>query len=166
MGSGRGSRGLWLSPTHDHPRPTLMTSEAPPQTPEKTCIPTFKMSRRFFSGVLLAATLLVCAASVIAAAPGFWQSSTQADFLRGEVDQLSIDEHGRLTLGPELQRVHDGGVPFVWTLLPAPDGSVFLGTGNDGKVIRVDRAGKGTVFYDSSELEVHALASAPNGQLY
>ncbi len=53
-----------------------------------------------------------------------------------------IDEHGRLTLGPELQRVHDGGVPFVWTLLPAPDGSVFLGTGNDGKVIRVDRAGQ------------------------
>jgi sugar lactone lactonase YvrE len=124
------------------------------------------MSRRLFSGVLLAATWLVCAVGVIAGAPGFWQAATQADFLRGEVDQLSIDEHGRLTLGPELQRVHDGGVPFIWTLLPAPDGSVFLGTGNDGKVIRVDRAGTGTVFYDSSELEVHALANAPNGQLY
>ncbi len=124
------------------------------------------MSRRLFGGVFLAATLLVCAVGVIAGAPGFWQAATQADFLRGEVDQLSIDEHGRLTLGPELQRVHDGGVPFIWTLLPAPDGSIFLGTGNDGKVIRVDRAGNGTVFYDSSELEVHALANAPNGQLY
>jgi sugar lactone lactonase YvrE len=108
----------------------------------------------------------VCAIAVGSGAPGFWLVATQADFLRGEVDQLSIDEHGRLTLGPELQRVHDGGVPFVWTLLPAPDGSVFLGTGNDGKVIRVDRAGNGSVFFDSSELEVHALATAPNGQLY
>ncbi len=108
----------------------------------------------------------MCAVAVVAGAPGFWQAATQADFLRGEVDQLSIDEHGRLTLGPELQRVHDGGVPFVWTLLAAPDGSVFLGTGNDGKVIRVDQSGNGSVFYDSSELEVHALAAAPNGQLY
>ncbi len=121
---------------------------------------------RLLGGAFIAATSFVCAVAVFAGAPGFWQAATQADFLRGEVDQLSIDEHGRLTLGPELQRVHDGGVPFVWTLLPAPDGSVFLGTGNDGKVIRVDRAGKGTVFYDSSELEVHALATAPNGQLY
>lgn len=124
------------------------------------------MNRRLLCGSFAAAASLVCAVVVLAGAPGFWQAATQADFLRGEVDQLSIDEHGRLTLGPELQRVHDGGVPFVWSLLPSPDGSVFLGTGNDGKVIRVDRAGSGSVFYDSSELEVHALAHAPNGQLY
>jgi sugar lactone lactonase YvrE len=79
---------------------------------------------------------------------------------------LSIDEHGRLTLGPELTRVHDAAAPFVWTIAPGPDGSWFLGTGNDGKVIRVDRNGQGSVFYDSSEMEVHALAPAPNGGLY
>ncbi len=44
--------------------------------------------------------LAVCYRS--SAAPGFWQAATQADFLRGDVDQLSVDEHGRLTLGPEL----------------------------------------------------------------
>jgi sugar lactone lactonase YvrE len=124
------------------------------------------MTRRLLRGSLVAAAPFVCSLVVLASSPGFWQAATQADFLRGEVDQLSIDEHGRLTLGPELQRVHDGGVPFVWALLPAADGSVFLGTGNDGKVIRVDRAGNGSIFYDSSELEVHALANAPNGQLY
>jgi sugar lactone lactonase YvrE len=124
------------------------------------------MTRGLLGGVVAAATSFLCVVAVVAGAPGFWQAATQADFLRGEVDQLSIDEHGRLTLGPQLQRVHDGGVPFVWTLLAAPDGSVFLGTGNDGKVIRVDRSGNGSVFYNSSELEVHALAAAPNGQLY
>ena len=99
-------------------------------------------------------------------APGFWQAATQADFLRGDVEHLSIDEHGRLMLGPEVTRIHDPGVPFVWTVLPAADGAMFLGTGNDGKVIRVDRSGKGTVFYDSGEMEVHALAAAPAGALY
>ena len=49
---------------------------------------------------------------------GFWEAATQADFLRGDVEHLSIDEHGRLMLGPEVQRVYDAGVPFVWTMLP------------------------------------------------
>ncbi len=102
----------------------------------------------------------------LSATPGFWEAATQADFLRGEVEHLSIDEHGRLMLGPEVRRVHDAGVPFVWTMLPGPDESFFLGTGNDGKVVRVDRAGSGSVFYDSPEMEVHALASAPDGGLF
>jgi sugar lactone lactonase YvrE len=106
------------------------------------------------------------AVHTLSAAPGFWQAATQADFLRGEVDQLSVDEHGRLTLGPELTRVHDAAAPFVWTIAAGPDNSWFLGTGNDGKVIRVDRTGQGSVFYDSAEMEVHALAPAPNGGLY
>ncbi len=113
--------------------------------------------------VFLAAVL---AAASLSATPGFWQAATQADFLRGEVDQLSIDEHGRLTLGPELARVHDAAAPFVWTALASPDGALFLGTGNDGKVLKVEKGGQATVFYDSAEMEVHALAAAPAGGLY
>ena len=109
---------------------------------------------------------LVLAATSLSAAPGFWQAATQADFLRGEVDQLSIDEHGRLTLGPELTKVHDAAAPFIWTIAAGTDGAWFLGTGNDGKVIKVDRTGQGSLFYDSTEMEVHALAPAPGGGLY
>jgi sugar lactone lactonase YvrE len=119
--------------------------------------------RRIFGAAVAAGVLAV---STLSAAPGFWQAATQAEFLRGDVEQLSIDEHGRLTLGPALTRVHDAGVPFVWTVVSGADGAVFLGTGNDGQVIRVDRDGKATVFYDSPEMEVHALAVAPGGGLY
>ena len=114
----------------------------------------------------VAFVVAACAAVTLSAAPGFWQAATQADFLRGDVEQLSIDEHGRLTLGPELTRVHDAAAPFVWTIASGADGAWFLGTGNDGKVIKVDRNGQGSVFYDSPEMEVHALAPAPNGGLY
>jgi hypothetical protein len=54
----------------------------------------------------------------------------------------------------------------VWTIASGADGSFFLGTGNDGKVYRVGADGKGSLFYSSAELEVHALAPAPNGGLY
>jgi len=119
--------------------------------------------RLLLAGACLAAGLCV---ATLSAAPGFWQAATQADFLKGEVDQLSIDEHGRVTLGPELTRVHDAAAPFVWTIVAGGDGAWYLGTGNDGKVIRVDGKGQGSVFYDSTEMEVHALAVAPNGGLY
>jgi sugar lactone lactonase YvrE len=116
------------------------------------------------AAILLAA--LTAAALPVAATPGFWQAATQADFLRGEVEHLSIDEHGRLMLGPEARRIYEAGVPFVWTMLAGPDSSWFLGTGNEGRVIRVDRDGNGAVFYDSAEMEVHALAPAPDGGIY
>lgn len=116
-------------------------------------------------GLLAGLALFVCTA-VLSAAPGFWQAATQADFLRGDVDQLSIDEHGRLTLGPELTRVFDPSVSVVWTLVAGEDGTTYLGTGNDGKVFKVSSEGKGELFYDSSELEVHALALGPDGSLY
>jgi hypothetical protein len=101
-----------------------------------------------------------------AALPTFWQVSTEADFLRGEVENLSIDSYGRLTLGPTSTAVYDSSAPFLWTVLATPDGSVFAGSGNEGQVFRVDASGRGTVFFDSEELEVHALAAAPGGGLY
>jgi sugar lactone lactonase YvrE len=122
------------------------------------------MINRTICGAGLALSLLIVC--TLSAAPGFWQAATQADFLKGEVDQLSIDEHGRVTLGPELTRVHDAAAPFVWTIAAGPENSWFLGTGNDGKVIRVDRNGQAAVFFDSTEMEVHAIAAAPNGALY
>jgi sugar lactone lactonase YvrE len=131
----------------------------------KIGIPRLKVAiLRLKAGAMTVAVLLAGAA--LSAGPGFWQAATQADFLRGEVDQVSVDEHGRLTLGPELTRVHDAAAPFVWAAVTGADGAMFLGTGNDGKVIRVDRTGQASVFYDSTEMEVHALAAAPDGGLY
>jgi hypothetical protein len=62
--------------------------------------------------------------------------------------------------------VYETSAPFLWAMVPAPDGSLFVGTGNEGKVFRIDPQGKGSLFFDSAELEAHALALAPNGALY
>ncbi|MCA1583486.1 MAG: hypothetical protein LC791_01480, partial [Acidobacteria bacterium] len=115
---------------------------------------------------LVALGLVVVASLRGGATPGFWQAATQADFLRGELESLSLDEHGRVMLGPRVERVYDPGVPFIWTAVEGAEGDIFLGTGNDGRVFRVDRSGKGTVFFDSAELEVHALAAGPNGSIF
>jgi hypothetical protein len=117
-------------------------------------------------GSSLAFFLALACVSAEASSSKFFQAATQNDFLKGEVENLSIDSQGRLVLGPATELVYETSSPFLWTLTAAPDGSLFVGTGNEGKVFRIDAQGKGSVFFDSQELEVHALAPAPGGGLY
>jgi len=115
------------------------------------------------------ATAALCALAALqlrASSPKFFQAATQNDFLKGDVENLSIDSHGQLTLGPVTELVYETSAPFLWSMIAAPDGTLFVGSGNEGKVFRIDPQGKGSLFFDSNELEAHALALAPNGGLY
>jgi sugar lactone lactonase YvrE len=114
----------------------------------------------------IAAVVFGATVTLYGSTPTFWSVSTETEFLRGEIENLSIDSFGRLTLGPTAAPVHETNAPFVWAMITGPDGSVYAGSGNEGQVYRVDSSGKGTVFFDSEELEVHALAPAPGGGLY
>jgi hypothetical protein len=93
----------------------------------------------------------------------FFQAATQADFLKGDVENLSIDSQGRLILGPATELVYETSAPFLWSVVGASDGTLFVGSGNEGKVFRIDQQGKGSIFFDAPELEAHALAVAPDG---
>jgi len=116
--------------------------------------------------VLAALILSLAAGAAYAALPTFWQVSTEAEFLQGEVENLSIDSYGRLTLGPATTTVYESSAPFLWTVVPGPDGSHFVGSGNEGQVFRIDASGIGAVFFDAEELEVHAIVPAPGGGIY
>lgn len=104
--------------------------------------------------------------SLLAASPTFWTVSSQADFLKGEVEDLSIDVDGRVFLGPTASLVGETAAPFLWSIVPAADGAILAGSGNEGKVLKIARNGTVTTFFDSAELEAHALAPAPKGGVY
>src|ERR1043166_5322520 len=115
----------------------------------------------------LPAALLVAASALLSASTAtFWTVATQADFLKGDVTNLSIDGDGRVFLGPAISQLAETSAPFLWTLLAGADGALFAGTGNEGKVLKITRDGKTSEFFDAPEMEVHALAPAPNGGLY
>lgn len=114
-----------------------------------------------------AAALLACAGGVVrASTPKFFQAATQTDFLKGDLENLSVDSRGQLTLGPASELIYETPSPFLWTVVPAPDGTLYAGTGNDGRVYRIDADGRGSLFFDAAELEIHAVALAPNGGIY
>src|SRR5262245_22932803 len=119
------------------------------------------------AGASLATYVLWCNVSPLeASSPKFFQAATQVDVLKGDVENLSVDSRGELSLGPATELVYETAAPFLWSIVAQADGSLFVGSGNEGKVFKVDPQGKGSVFFDSGELEVHALAPAPGGGLY
>jgi hypothetical protein len=128
------------------------------------------MSRSVLAGLKACTTsvlaIAIGIASMQASSSKFFQAATQPEFLKGDVENLSIDSQGRLMLGPATELVYETSAPFVWSVAAGADGSMFVGTGNEGKVLKVGKDGKLSTFFDASELEVHALAVAPNGGLY
>ena len=122
--------------------------------------------RSLLRSVFVLTVVAASAVTVAASKPVFWQTATLTDFLRGEVENLSVDGHGRLVLGPATELVAETTSPFLWAMVVAPDGAIYVGSGNEGKVFKIDGAGKVATFFDSTELEVHALALAADGSLY
>ncbi len=118
--------------------------------------------------LLASAALLVSVAAVIlsAASPTFWTVSSQADFFKGDVEDLSIDSDGRVFLGPAASILAETSAPFLWSIVSGSDGTILAGSGNEGKVLKIGRDGKAVTFFDAAELEVHAIAAAPQGGIY
>tara|TARA_B100001123_G_scaffold439904_1_gene577738 strand:- start:1667 stop:3904 length:2238 start_codon:yes stop_codon:yes gene_type:complete len=93
-----------------------------------------------------------------AASPLFWHVSTQDDFLRGDVDNLSIDATGTLLLGPFNEVVYEATTPFLWSVSEV-DNVFWLGSGNDGRVFRVADNDTAEMIFDSRQLNVHAVTA-------
>jgi len=128
--------------------------------------PRFLLFARSVRAVVVAIFLAAAiVAGLRAATPTFWTVSTQADFLKGDVENLSIDSDGRVFPGPAASVLAETAAPFLWTVVAGPDGTLWAGSGNEGQVVKLGKDGKLTTFFDASELEVHALAAAPHGGL-
>ena len=114
---------------------------------------------------LVGALVVIAVTLSHGAAPVFWRVSTQDEFLRGEVDQVSVDADGQLVLGPTTEVVYETTAPFLWTVTPVGQ-SLWIGSGNDGRVFRVAPDGTADVSYDAPEQNVHAVASAGEDAAY
>lgn len=114
---------------------------------------------------LAAAIAAGSAVLAFGALPTFWRLESQPDFLPGDAEGVSIGSEGTLSLAPAAQVLSEANDPYFWSL--AVDGArVYLGSGNDGKVYRVEATGESRVLADLDELQVHALAVDRRGAVY
>jgi sugar lactone lactonase YvrE len=83
----------------------------------------------------------------------------------GKLDGTSVDSGGVITAGFTTRRTELPGVPSAKSLLAMPDGSAYVGTGNDGKIFRY-KDGVAKLFADTKQVLVASLARDAKGTLY
>jgi len=110
--------------------------------------------------------LMVMAAAGWAVSTSYWEVQRPEQFNQGTPDGVSIHSDGKVTLGPAVERLAGTGESFVWSLAVMPDGGLYAGTGNNGKILRITEDGPETVWQDGGELEILSLIAGPNGHLY
>jgi len=104
--------------------------------------------------------------AVWAASTVSWEMSTYRDFLSGRFSGISLTRDGRLLLAPKLETLFTSGQPVIWSLVEAPDGTLYAGTGHRGRVFRIPPSGQATLLWTADQPEVFALALDGKGALY
>ncbi len=110
--------------------------------------------------------LLVISISTFAAEPVIWTVDTRTEVVRGDSKGVSINETGTISLAPKVSELFKTDQSYIWSSITDSSGNTFLGTGNDGKIFKVDASGKGSLFSDLAELDVSAMTIGKDGNLY
>ena len=105
-----------------------------------------------------------------------WEMNTYQDFLKGRFTGVALTRDGEIRLAPKLDALFSSDQPAVWAVVAGQDGSLYLGTGHRGRVFRLEKSGKSSLYWTAEQPEVFALAvdargvlyaaSSPNGKVY
>src|SRR5256714_9194553 len=112
--------------------------------------------------------LFICssAANLFAGEPIIWEINSRAELLKGEAHGVSVTDTGALTLAPRFDLLFDTEQPYIWSTAIDVAGTLYVGTGHDGKLFRLTPDGKSALFFKSSELDVTAVAVAQDGAVF
>jgi hypothetical protein len=86
----------------------------------------------------------------------------EADFKGGDLKGVAVDSRGSVRAGLNLGAIPVTQASSVWAALPQKDGSVLLGTGNEGKLLKVSN-GAVSVLAETKTLALTSLATAWGG---
>lgn len=94
-----------------------------------------------------------------------FELDTQDKLSGGELKGTSVTAAGDVIAGWAVSKTTLAKGTVVWSALAVKDG-VLLGVGNEGRVLKIDAAGKETVVAETGALAVTALTEGPGGKIY
>jgi hypothetical protein len=128
--------------------------------------PRISMRKTLLTFVTFLLSLFVLYNSAAASGPVFWRVNTRAEIEKGDAKGVAIADNGTLTLAPQFNEIFDTKQAYIWSAVTDARGNLYLGTGHEGRVFKVDASGKGALLYKTSELDVMALAVDGQGNVY
>ncbi|MFN8007177.1 MAG: hypothetical protein U0V70_09185 [Terriglobia bacterium] len=111
-----------------------------------------------------------------AVTPVFWTNSTYTEFSKGTLKGLTLNADGQMSLAPKFDSVFDTDQALIWSAAFDARKNLYVGTGHDGKIFKIDAGGSSSLYFDAPELDVLALvldaeqvlfaATSPDGKIY
>jgi hypothetical protein len=129
-------------------------------------------SRRIVLATLLASIAVL---PTRASGPVFWTVANAAEFLKGTSDGVFVSLEGVLSPGPGLTNRLTSAPAQIWSIAESSDGTIWAGTGGDGRVLRLRGTQPEQTVFDADESNIFALAvsgnrvyaaSSPDGRVY
>lgn len=128
-----------------------------------TLLSSDKLARVTIGSLILAAALLPAKPAGAVGTRSF-QLDTIDELKGGDLTGVSVDSNGNVRAGLTLGSMPITDANSVWSSVVLPDGSVLIGTGNDGKIYKVT-GGKAELVATTGQMAVSALVIAWNGDV-
>lgn len=113
---------------------------------------------------------LLCLSGLAAAVDTrYWSQDTQADFEKGSLKKVALRNDGRLSLAPALKEIADLSIPFLWTAVTAPNGTIYAAGGPASArtaIYEIPRNGTSRKLTEIEGMNILALAIDRSGRLY
>src|SRR4051812_46510735 len=113
---------------------------------------------------VMALGLALPAAALAVSTKSFVVDTSDA-FEKGKLEGVASHASGKLTRGLTTERVALEGVPVATTSVVGPDGAIYLGTGNAGRIYRLAGSGPAKLFAETGAALVTSLVWA-DGTLF
>ena len=111
--------------------------------------------------------IFVLSSTSFAVTTGIFHQTAQEEFDNGELENVSTTSDGDILLSPLVEELADLDELYVWTLTVDNKGNLYAGTGNEGKIYKIDgSSGEVSLLVDLPELEVQSLAVDKRGNIY
>lgn len=134
-----------------------------------------RLSISYTVGLLLGVAALSATGSASAVGTRTFDLSSIDDLSSGDLTGVSVDSRGQVRAGWALGKTAVSEGQTSWGSVLLPDGAILIGTGNEGKIVRVS-GGQVEVAATTGQMAVSAMALAwngdviagsfPNGKLY
>ena len=123
--------------------------------------------RRFFRFWSLMAIVLIPVSLASAVTTSLWEQQQRTDFEAGKIKNISVSSQGDASLSMKIDGFSKVDEAQVWALAEDPEGNIYAGTGNEGKIYKISPDGKSMdLYYDSPEVQIYSLAIDADGNLY
>lgn len=111
------------------------------------------------------ALTLLWALGVSAVEPVSWHHGRFEDFAEGKGKGVALGSDGRLRLAPVLLPLAETESERVWDIVTV-DGALWIGTGDAGRVYRLEEGDEALLLLDSPEIGIHTLTPAGGRAVY